>query len=531
MTEESTSVLIVGGSLVGLSGAMFLAARGVRPVLVERHRESAAHPRAIGYTARTLELFEAAGLVGIPEVPPTFQLRRVRVESLAGRWLEETDWTPRLATQDTHTQAPDDAFSPHTGAAIAQDKLEPLLRARARALGADVRLGTDLVRFEEDADGVTAWLKDPDGAERVLRAAYMIAADGNRSAIRAALGIERQGIGVIQVMRSVLFRAELEHFQRGVSQFEVEQPGLDAFLTTYGDGRWVLMFKDDVERDVEALRRAIAQAIGAPVPFEILTTGRWELTALVADRFAKGRVFLAGDAAHTLPPTRGGYGANTGIADAYNLAWKLAAVLSGESTPKLLESYDEERRPIAWLRFRQTFARPDYARWADDATRATRIIDPVAIELGELYRSSAVLGAGPELPDARRPDEWRGQPGSRAPHLVVQRGGREASTLDFFGRSWVLVSSDPRWSEAARAMHAQVGIHVEPIDVDRGLSQEDRGALLHAFGIDGKGATLVRPDGYIAWRLTGEVPTAVATLAGVMATVACPVRRPAEDSD
>src|SRR5581483_4253520 len=101
---------------------------------------------------------------------------------------------------------------------------------------------------------------------------------------------------------------------------------------------------------------------------------------LIADQFRKGRIFLAGDSAQTLPPNRGGYGANTGIADAFNLAWKLAAVLSGQSKKCLLDSYEEERRPVAWMRFQQIFARSDYGRYADDALRATPLLDEAAIE-------------------------------------------------------------------------------------------------------------------------------------------------------
>src|SRR5262249_48332962 len=157
----------------------------------------------------------------------------------------------------------------------------------------------------------------------------------------------RDGRGHMRTLRSVLFRAPLEDYlQKGVSQFEIDQPDLKAFLTTYGDGRWVLMFSDDKERDEQTLRALVNQAIGrSGLQVELITTGRWELSALIADRFAENRVFLAGDAAHTLPPNRGGFGANTGIEDAHNLAWKLAAVLSGESTPRLLDTYDAERRP------------------------------------------------------------------------------------------------------------------------------------------------------------------------------------------
>src|SRR5262249_10357888 len=151
----------------------------------------------------------------------------------------------------------------------------------------------------------------------------------------------------------------------GIGQFSIEQPGLSAFLTTYADGRWLLMFSDDVERDDETLKALIPRALGrSDLPIEIITTGRWEISALIADRFASGRVFLAGDAAHTLPPNRGGYGANTGIEDAHNLAWKLASVLSGASAPRLLDTYDAERRPIAWLRHQQIFARSDFKQFA-----------------------------------------------------------------------------------------------------------------------------------------------------------------------
>jgi putative polyketide hydroxylase len=504
MTTDSATitkvpVLIVGGSLVGLSAAMFLASRGIDCLLVERHHGSSPHPRARGVTARTLEMFDTAGLRNLPEVPATIGgLRRVRTRSMVSTEAEEIAWTPKGAVRPpAHPSAP---ASPHTGAAVAQDQLEPLIRQRALQLGAKLSLGTELVRFEDRADGLVAWLKDSQGKERTVRADYLIACDGNRSTVREKLGIERQGIGVIQVMRSVLFRAELEQYRLGVGQWEIEQPGLEAFLASYGDGRWILMFRDDVERDEAAMHAAIHQAIGTPVPVEVLTTGRWELTGLIAARFREGRVFLAGDSAHTLPPTRGGYGANTGIADAFNLAWKLAAVLSGQSKEALLDSYEEERRPIAWMRFQQTFARPDYARYADEALRSTPLLDPIAIELGELYRSSVIEGGDVDLPLARHPEEWRGQPGTRAPHRDVTRDGSAMSTLDFYGAGWFLVSSSPTWCEAAANLQKRTGIPVGAINLRAMLGQNDAALVEHDLGIGARGASLVRPDGIIAWR-------------------------------
>jgi putative polyketide hydroxylase len=528
METNSTSVLVVGGSLVGLSAAVFLGWRGVPTVVVETHTGSHPHPRAIGYTPRTMELFRTVGLGAlIPQAPRGFRLRRCKVESLAGRWFEESDWTPPKPGEPQKQTAPAVEDSPCTGAAIAQDRLEPLLRDRARALGADLRLGTELVRFEQDAGGVTGWLRDKDGRESTLRAAYLIAADGSRSPIREALGIGRRGPGPLQTIRSVLFRAPLqEYLEKGISQFEIAQPDLKAFLTTYGDGRWVLMFTDDLERDDEGLRAAILRAIGrTDLPIEIITTGRWELSALITDRFASGRVFIAGDAAHTLPPTRGGFGANTGIHDVHNLAWKLSAVLSGASRPELLETYDAERRPVAWGRLEQTFVRPDYAKHARGVADGVPILDEAAMELGQLYRSAAVIGAGAELPPAANPEVWAGQPGTRAPHLWVEKGGQRLSTLDLFERGWVLLATDDRWSAAAAIAVEKLGLDLTVLRLGTDLQSSDLESFRQAFGLSSAGASLIRPDGHIGWRSVALADDPARALTEALAQISFAARR------
>jgi 2-polyprenyl-6-methoxyphenol hydroxylase-like FAD-dependent oxidoreductase len=497
METESASVLVVGGGLVGLSAAVFLSWRGVPALVVERHTASSPHPRAVGYSPRTMELLRAVGLGSrVPQVPAGSQLRRARVQSLAGQWFEESSWTPQSS------DGPKIEHSPCTGASIAQDRLEPLLRDKAVELGADIRFGTELLSWHQDGDGVLAVLRTGDGVEHRVRSDYLIAADGHRSPIRETLGIGREGRGHLSTSRSVLFKAPLEEYlQSGVRQFEIDQPGLQGFVTTYGDGRWVLMFADDQERDQDTLRTMVLQAIGrTDLEIELLTTGRWELSALVADRFAAGRVFLAGDAAHTLPPSRGGYGANTGIDDVHNLAWKLSSVLSGESTPELLDTYDAERRPIAWLRHQQIFARADYRRHAGASAADIPIIDDDAMEFGQLYRSAAVLTAGDELPPAARPEQWAGQPGTRAPHLWLTRDGERLSTLDLFQRGWVLLAENDHWSAAARQATERTGITVDYQRIGGRLQPHEPEEFLRAFGLSHDGATLVRPDGYIAWR-------------------------------
>lgn len=495
--DETTPVLVVGGSLVGLSAAVFLAWQGVPVVVVDKHRGSSTHPRAIGFTTRTVEHFRQVGL----EVPASLQgmkpPRRARVESLTGTWLQEYPWTPggggAYGAED----------SPVHAIAITQDRLEPLLRARAVELGADLRLGTELLDFSQDDEGVTAVLRRrDDGHEYRLRARYVVAADGATSPVREALGIGRHGAGPLSVQRSILFRAPLdEYLEHGVVQFEIEQSALKAFLTTYSDGRWVLMLSDDIERDADEQIQVVRRAIGrTDVPIELVTTGRWELAGLIADRFAAGRVFLAGDAAHQLPPNRGGFGANTGIDDVHNLAWKLAAVLSGKSEPSLLATYDAERRPVADLRHDQLFARADYKAYLDAPKSDTPVLDDASIELGQLYRSAAVLGADADLPPARRPDQWTGQPGTRAPHLWVTIDGEESSTLDLFERDWVLLAEDDRWAAAARRATEDLGLPVTFVHIGSDAKPVESNAFQAAFGLEPGGATLVRPDGYIAWR-------------------------------
>ncbi|HEX7307327.1 FAD-dependent oxidoreductase [Lentzea sp.] len=481
-----TSVLVVGGGLAGTSAALFLAWRGVDVVLVEKHPGSSPHPRAVGFNARVGELLRAVGLE--EELPKSrmskgFGVRRVRAESLVGRKYDETFWTPPAQLSDIE-------YSPVRGVGVAQDRMEPLLRDKARELGADIRMNTRMLEFSQDDDGVTAIVRG-EGEPYEIRADYLVAADGHRSPVREQLGITRSGRGYMHTSRSVLFRAPLEEYLKdGIGQFVIDDVG---FLTTYGDGRWVLML-DDGEYDEAELRQKIFRAIGRDdVDVEIVTTGKWTISASVADEFSRGRVFLAGDAAHTLPPSRGGFGANVGIEDAHNLAWKLAAVLEGRSRAELLDTYDAERRPVATLCHQQIFARNDGHNRDGEAEEAT-LYDNNAMHFGVLYRSSAVLGAGEELPPARLPEEWNGQPGTRAPHVWVEPG---KSTLDLFQRGWVLVADHPQWEEAAQ----QAGVAYERVE------------RLDVFGLSEKGASLVRPDGYVAWRSV-DLPDDPATALG-----------------
>ncbi|KAF4968893.1 hypothetical protein FZEAL_10328 [Fusarium zealandicum] len=538
--SDKTSVIVVGGSLVGLSTALFLAHYQVPVILLERHLSSSAHPRAVGYTARTLEILRAMGIESrLPQ--PMFKggpPRRVVVESLTGKWQDEKHWTPKPASSGVQDSGKKhkchEDYSPVSGIASAQDKIEPVLRESAIEKGADLRLGWKVTSWTQNDDGVTVTAKGQGGTEKHFEGKYLVACDGARSSIREELGIQRGGVGFLQALRSILFRCPpiMHYLDRGFSQFQIEdrEDGFKGFLTSYGQGRWALMWNPTEgttapkgEMNDAAQKDFIRKAIGKDLldsDIELVTTGEWDLTGLVADKFSSGRVFLAGDSAHALPPNRGGYGANTGISDAHNLVWKLVAVLNGSSSPELLDTYDAERRPVAVVRHDQIFARDDYQRFLvgrEWNKKDTEILDDISMEFGQLYQSGAIVRADNNLPPARRPDEWNGQPGTRAPHIALTRGGETISSLDLFCQGWVLVSKNASWKMAVEEAIESTGIECSFVQVGGEAEEVVKGEFGESFGVDEAGAVLVRPDGYIAWRTKTKGADGVESLSKALA--------------
>lgn len=248
----------------------------------------------------------------------------------------------------------------------------------------------------------------------------------------------------------------------------------------------------------------------------------WQVTAYVADRFCEGRTFIVGDAAHSMPPT-GGFGGNTGIHDAHNLAWKLALVTRGIASPALLETYDSERRPIAEGTLGQSLAR--LAAWfknlGDRLPPPPQIIEDSAVILGQCYRVGAFVsqdGAGSEL--FEDPQAPSGRPGSRAPHVIVKHATGSASVHDLVGKHFLLLigSEGEPWEKAAAVIAHDSKIELRTVR----LAQDDHDAqsrVLHAYGVDGRGAVLIRPDGVIAWRSAGESTGAASELRAAIASV------------
>jgi putative polyketide hydroxylase len=485
MSESHTPVLIAGGSLVGLSTALFLAHHGVSALLVERHPSTSIHPRAVGYYPRTVELLRSVGLeeaVGKAAAGFATHTTRAGVESLAGRELfsrDELEGGDELAD-----------LTPCRMILLPQDRLEPLLRARAEELGARLRFGVRLASFEQGPDGVTAQLVDAEGNTTEVTADYLVGADGPRSLVRETLGIERHGAGVLSNHVSIAFEADMSEALRGrrFSVVHVQNPDVTAILVhddTLREGTLIVGYDpakgeslaDFTDERCEHLVRA---AVGDPsVHVRIRSYFPWDMAELVAERFVDGRVLLAGDAAHVIPPT-GGYGANTGIADAYNLAWKLAAVLDGRAGAELLASYDDERRPVgdyvAGQGSLQLAVRSRKATPEQEAAAA----DPLTVTMGLRY------GCDPIAVDPRT---LTGEPGTRAPYVPLPG---ETSTLDFFGAGFALVTGDESWLAAAEQAAAKVGVTVAAHRIPDPA----------AYGIGDRGASLVRPDGVVTWRTT-----------------------------
>jgi putative polyketide hydroxylase len=295
--------------------------------------------------------------------------------------------------------------------------------------------------------------------------------------------------------------------------------------------RWVFTMRfrpENGERVTDFSReRCIAlvrSAIGVPdLDVEILSTLPWEPSGRVAQTFCQGRIFLAGDAAHTMPPT-GGFGLNTGVQDAHNLAWKIAFVLQGLAGPELLETYDEERRPVAGMTVDQAVAR--LRNMADSSARIARGIAPANVSedaevvLGYAYRSRAVVEEANALP-LREGRPW-GLPGTCARHVPIDYQRRWTSTVDLLGPNFVLLAADSLWLEGAAAAGRQLYVPIDDYRVgpsdSEGLSNNEWAA---ACGVGSQGTVLVRPDGFVAWRSEGAMANPEAELADILRRVLC----------
>ena len=513
--ESGVPVLIAGGGLIGLSAAMFLAQHGIPSLVAERLRGGSQLPRAAFFHMRTLEMFRAAGIEdevreqSSKEFEPEGAL--IIMDTLAGKKL--ADIIPSLNEGV-------DALSPCRRLFVTQPGLEPILRRRAEQAGAKVLAGHEAVGVEQDADGVTLTVQDIDtGKQSKLRGQYLLGADGAHSRIREALGIPFDGRGVFSNSITIYFHADLapQLLGKQLSVVYINNATLGGFfrmdkdcksgflaVNTVGDPKKDPKAAADAAADISEARliEFVRAGAGIPdLPVKIDGVARWRATSDVARKFREGRAFLAGDAAHLMPPN-GGFGGNTGIHDAHNLAWKLALVLKGIAGPDLLDTYEAERKPVGKFTVEQAYTR--YVTRTAPYLGAKDFEPPAHdfnIELGYLYRSPAVCAENGESKVHDDPRQTFGCPGSRAPHLWLERAGERVSTIDLTGGAFLLLAGPEgdAWCGAARSAAARAGVALDAYRIGAELRDPGDG-FAAAYGLSGSGAALIRPDGFVAWR-------------------------------
>jgi 2,4-dichlorophenol 6-monooxygenase len=575
---DSVPVLIIGAGACGLSSSIMLADLGIPSLTIERHPGTALMPKAHILNPRTMEIFRQHGLSD-----EVYRLGAPRESNSTTRWFTSlggdkpwdgqelfvTDAWGGNSLRERYAR-----FSASRHGNFPQKDLEPLLLKHARQRpGTDVRFGHELLNLVQDSTGVTARILDRTAGETsTVRARYVIAADGGKT-IGAQLGIGMSGPKPFVESMNVYFEADLSSFLSSddsiIRMFMT--PKLDGTWTRSGllaqgpthwdrhSESWVMGVNRPPEGEMtdEYARDAVRERLGLPqLEMTVLRFSRWQIESVLAERYSEGRVFLAGDAAHRHSPA-GGLGLNTGVQDAHNLTWKLAAVLTGQASPTLLESYDQERRPVGRRNVEfATFAffnqlavssglgvmpgAPEehnrrelealFAESIEGRERRARLeiffqsirmeFQAADVELGFEYSDSdAVVPDGSEAPvRAALGDDYRPttRPGHRLPHAWLDRYGSSVATHDLMRPgAWLLLIGDEgeAWAEAGLRITADRALQLTVARIGRAFELRDRdGAWEQVRGHGPSGAVLVRPDGHVMFRAPSDEGDASAVL-------------------
>ncbi len=517
-----TPVLVVGGGPVGLATALELAHHGVASLVIEPRREvSWLRPRAKTTSARTMEHFRRWGIAdAVREQAPLRQ-----------EWSDEAVFcTTVLGREVTRF---DQCFGLHLihdelvaegGQQAPQPLIELVMRdaVTARPM-VELVTGWTITSIEQAQDGVLASMQDGEGSTRTIRASYAVGCDGPRSVVRDSIGATMEGGADGRPNFNIVFRSEelAARIPHGDAVhywvLNPEQPGVVGRLDLV-DRWWCIAMGVDVERGAADPRLLVRNLIGdeqSGVPIEVIATDPWRARMQLANTYGSGRVFLAGDAAHQNPPW-GGHGFNTGIGDAVNIGWKLAAVLQSWAPASLLRSYELERKPvgaetIAVASTNMATLAPELGDprllGSDDEFAAARPLVAATVQrtkygefhsldlvLGTSYRSSPIVCAEPAGQDQAPADSDAYQPsaapGKRLPHRWLDA---DCSLYDVLGPEHSLVGdlNELGASQIADAA-ARLGIPLTTVELPRKLAMSAFEAPL----------VLVRPDQHVAWRGT-----------------------------
>jgi 2,4-dichlorophenol 6-monooxygenase len=584
MTSEAP-VLIVGGGGAGLTCSMLLAKLGVESLLVSALPGTSILPKAHVLNQRTMEILGDVGVAeqiyakstpaenmramgwyaGFVGADPDFGRRIGKVESW-GCGYANLNWMQASSCRSAN---------------LPQIRLEPIMKARAEELNPGrVRFHHELIGLEQDSDGVTARIKNHDiGAEYTVRTRYLLGCDGGRSVPRM-VSIGSEGLGV-------LFQTATAHVSADLSKLAPDPdvlirwiwcPAISelAVLVPMGPDHWGpdseewvfhVSYQGEGPKTLtdEQIEKNMRAALGiGDLPMKIHKITRWSVEGALATKFRDGRVFLVGDAAHRHPPT-GGLGLTSGIQDAHNLCWKIAAVLKGQAEETLLDSYEAERRPVDarniqrsmensmahlemgrafglnpaatpddnWVQFKRIWsAKPEDAEHRRGAMRAMRRISMEAnelnVEFGYRYHSAAIVpdfSPEPEPIDDVRLYEPSTRPGSPLPHAWIDdESGNRRPLKDLVvpGR-FLLIAGDEgqAWCAAAAALAAANDLPVDAVRIGHidGDLFDPRLAWAQFRGINARGAVLVRPDRVVGWRSAGAAADAAATLAEALGKI------------
>ncbi len=582
MATIETDVLIIGTGPAGSATAALLSSYGIENMAVNRYRWLANTPRAHITNQRAMEVLRDLGREVEDEAymhaaHQDLMGNNVFCESLAGEEIGRMmSWGNHPLSKAEHLLS-----SPTMMNDLPQTFMEPLLFKTACSRGTQARMSTEYLSFEQDGAGVTSTLRDRlSGEEFTVRSKYLVGADGGNSLVAEQAGLPFEGEMGVGGSMNILFRADLSKYvaHRPSVLYWVMQPGADVGGIGMGLVRmvrpwneWLIVWGYDInqpppEVDEKMATDVARQLVGDPeLEIDLISANTWTVNNRYATNMQKDRVFIMGDAAHRHPPSNG-LGSNTSIQDSFNLAWKLAAVLKGQAGEALLESYTEERAPVAKqivTRANQSItefgpifeslgmgegvdpevmqknlvARCDATPAAEKQREAIREaiafkkyeFDAHGVEMNQRYSSDAIETDGQIEPafelDAElhyQPTTW---PGARVPHVWVfdHDSGEKSSTLDLSGRGRFTILTGiggEGWEEAAKAIGEEMGVDlIVHVIGPRRKYVDHVGDWARAREVTDSGCVLVRPDHHVAWRVDTIPDDPKAELARVFAKV------------